>query len=113
MKGSIHDATGEVERVQKLNFKKFFFTVEGERGGSFFFFFFPKMYGKVEGGGGKGYREMGSGKCFFHCGVAREGFTRGFFFFPNSLWDGGLGCIGGKGARRFFFILLRGEGGGG
>jgi hypothetical protein len=52
VKGSIHSATGEVERVQKLNFFFKNFTVEGEGGGSFFFFF-SQMYGKVEGGGGK------------------------------------------------------------
>ncbi len=37
MKGSIHCATGEVERVQKLIYFLIFFTVEGEGGGSFFF----------------------------------------------------------------------------
>ncbi len=34
VKGSIHCATGEVERVQKLIFFLIFFTVEGEGGGS-------------------------------------------------------------------------------
>ncbi len=43
MKGSIHCATGEVERVQKLIFFLKKFTVKGEGGGSFFFFFFPDV----------------------------------------------------------------------
>jgi hypothetical protein len=43
VKGSIHCATGEVERVQKLIFFLKKFTVKGEGGGSFFFFFFPDV----------------------------------------------------------------------
>jgi len=78
VKGSIHYATGEVERVQKGIFLLIFFTVEGEGGGSFFFFSLDERKGGRRGGG-KGAREWGSGKCFFHCGVAREGFTGGFF----------------------------------
>jgi len=53
VKGSIHCARGEVERVQKLIFFLIFFTIEGEGGGRFFFLG-SKMYEKVEGGGGKG-----------------------------------------------------------
>jgi hypothetical protein len=37
--------------------------------------------------GGNGY--IFFWKCFFHCGMAREG--KGFFFFTNSLWGEGSG----------------------
>jgi len=51
VKGSIHCAKGELERVQ-VDFFFICFTVEGE--GVEVNFFFPQMYEKVEGGGGKG-----------------------------------------------------------
>jgi len=37
VKGSIHCATGELERVQ-VDFFLIFFTIEGKGGGSYFFF---------------------------------------------------------------------------
>ncbi len=42
MKGSIHCAMGEVERVQKLIFFIFFLLLRG-RGVEVFFFFFPDV----------------------------------------------------------------------
>jgi hypothetical protein len=55
------------------------------------------MYEKVEGGG----RERGTfrvqGNVFFIVEWLGRG-SSGVFFFSNSLWDEGLGCIRGKGA---------------
>ncbi len=62
MKGSIHSATGEVERVQKLNFFFKNFTVEGEGGGSFFFFFFPDVWKGGRRRGETRFRELRKGK---------------------------------------------------
>jgi hypothetical protein len=49
-------------------------------------FFFPKYMKRWKEEGGKGLIGF-FWKCFFHCGVAREGFTKGFFL-TNS-WEGG------------------------
>jgi hypothetical protein len=41
-------------------------------------FFFPRYMKRWKEEGGKGY--IFFWKCFFHCGVAREGFTGGYYF---------------------------------
>jgi Trk-type K+ transport system membrane component len=53
VKGSIHYATGEVERVQKLILFLFFYCSGG--GGWKFFFFFTRIIKRWKEEGGKGY----------------------------------------------------------
>ncbi len=72
VKGSIHCATGELERVQ-VDFCLFFLLLRGR--GVEVNVFFSQIYEKVEGRGGKGVHLGFSGNVFFI--VERLGRGRG------------------------------------
>jgi len=68
-------------------------------------FFFSQMYEKVEGGGGKGVH-LGFLGLFFSLWSGYGGVRRRFFFFTNSLWDGGKGGFGERVQVDFFFSFF-------